>query len=47
MSDSLEVYGSRPKRKRAIRNPKRKRQFDLPESDDDQEPIIGPGADQK
>lgn len=37
----------RAPRKRSTRNPKpKKRQFDIPD-DDDQEPILGPGADPK
>lgn len=34
----------RPKRTRI---PKRRRQFDLPDEDDEREPLVGPGADPK
>lgn len=37
-----EAASPRPQRKRT-RNPKRKRHFEMPDSEDHDEPIIGPG----
>lgn len=37
----------RPPRKRVTRNPKKRRDFDLPDNDDEREPIVGPGTDPK
>lgn len=49
MTPTVEAATSlrRQPRKRVTRNPRRRRSFDLPETDEDHEPIVGPGNDPK